>query len=279
MWSIGDVVGVDAITESIVDWLSEKGFAFLNEKGVIAHPARHCGERPSVIDLKFANEPAIANDVIQEWAIDTDIARMSDRYGIHFTIDHGRKETDNLYGVKYSLKNVEPQDWVRAFDDELTKLQDIEDIANQDNPTHDNLERYAGVLTQVIQNATAERKPSPHAKPWWDRELSDLSMKIAEARRAQKELGEQFSRTIQSRIIRSRHFFKKLCKYKKTAWASEKLQNAKSTEIWSFPNWSKGIRNYPTPPISRGDGRPKATTHEEKCEALREELSQVPPRP
>jgi len=24
MWSIGDVVGVDAITESIVDWLSEK---------------------------------------------------------------------------------------------------------------------------------------------------------------------------------------------------------------------------------------------------------------
>jgi len=136
---------------------------------------------------------------------------------IHFTIDHGRKETNNLYGAKYSLKNVEPQDWVRAFDDELTKLQDIEDIANQDNPTHDNLERYAGLLTQAIQNATTERKPSPHAKPWWDRELSDLSMEIAEARRAQKELGEQFSRTIQSRIIRSRNFFKKLCKYKKTA--------------------------------------------------------------
>ena len=48
-------------------------------------------------------------------------------------------------------------------------------------------------------------------------------------------------------------------------------------DIWSFPKWSMGIRNYPTPPISQGPNMPKATSHEEKCEALCKELYQPPP--
>lgn len=40
----------------------------------------------------------------------------------------------------------------------------------------------------------------------------------------------------------------------------------------------KGIRNYPTPPISRGPNQTKATTPEDKGNALRTELFQPPPQ-
>ena len=76
---------------------------------------------------------------------------------------------------------------------------------------------------------------------------------------------------------KNRNFFKRLCKFKKREWATKTLENASINDIWSFPNWSKGIRVYPTLPISRGPDLPKATTHEDKCSTLRQELYQPPP--
>ena len=66
-------------------------------------------------------------------------------------------------------------------------------------------------------------------------------------------------------------------KIKKREWAVKQLEDAASNDIWKFQDWSKGIRNYPTPPISRGANAPKAITHQEKCDALRNELYQPPP--
>jgi len=39
----------------------------------------------------------------------------------------------------------------------------------------------------------------------------------------------------------------------------------------------KGIRQYPSPPISPGQGLPAAVSHEDKCNALRSALFQPPP--
>jgi ribonuclease HI len=99
---------------------------------------------------------------------------------------------------------------------------------------------------------------------------------MAENRLLQKELG-MFDPAIRSGIRRSRNFAKKLVQYKKRDWANAKLQNATSSEIWNFPNWSKGARNYPTPPIDRGEHQSRATTPEEKGDALRKELFQPLP--
>ncbi len=54
------------------------------------------------------------------------------------------------------------------------------------------------------------------------------------------------------------------------------VEDAHPEDMWSFRKLSKGGRNYPTPAIER-PGRTPATTHAEKCEALREELYQPPP--
>ncbi|PPQ83208.1 hypothetical protein CVT26_013007 [Gymnopilus dilepis] len=58
---------------------------------------------------------------------------------------------------------------------------------------------------------------------------------------------------------------------------STTTKNAAANDIWTFRKWFTGARNYHTPPISRGHGLPKATSHEAKCDALRNEPFQPPP--
>jgi len=243
LWSPAEST-TDPLAQPIVDWLLDQGFSLMNEKGAITHPARHSNERPSVIDLSFVNGPATMADTFQDWAINTNIAGCSDHYGIHFTIDQGRKEINNAFGIKYSLKNIKPEDWTSAFNKATSECPDLMTLAQIENPTHADLDKYTELLTDSLQAATAssvqERKAFPQTKPWWDEDLSNLTKFIAENRMLQKELGT-YDPTIQSSIKRSRNFFKKLCQYKKRDWANSKLQNATTDEIWKFPNWSKGI--------------------------------------
>ena len=57
---------------------------------------------------------------------------------------------------------------------------------------------------------------------------------------------------LSSAITKARNYFRRLCKRKKRAWVTEKLTSVSSTDMWAYQDWSKGIRQYPSPPISRG---------------------------
>ena len=123
-------------------------------------------------------------------------------------------------------------------------------------------------------------RKSLNSKPWWDQELKDAVTRVNVARREhhnyQQWTGEYNPQT-QAKICQSRNYFKRLCIYKKRDWINKTLEDATAKDIWKLPNWSKGIRHYPTPPISQGLNLPKATTLHDKCEALRKELYQPPP--
>ena len=285
-WSREDrALDQDPIAIATADWLAEKSFTLMNTRGEITHLARHGGERPSVIDLSFANAEARRLDTIKHWAIDPGLALDSDHNAIKFTIDHGLMEIPDYFPVKYNLKKVDTEEWSKALDNELEKsAQMLTPLLDSENITNDQLDTYAETLSEAIQNALAlsapVRRPSPNAKPWWDKELDDTTRAIANARETHQtfqRLAGEFNPELHTNVIRNRNFFKRLCKFKKKAWVNQTLEMASSNDIWSFPKWAKGTRNYPTPPISRGPDQPKATTHEDKCEALRNELYQAPP--
>ena len=146
-------------------------------------------------------------------------------------------------------------------------------------------DRCADTLTEALQAATAAtakiRQPCAHAKLWWDDDLARAADRVSEARKEQKRHHDTintFNGDIRTCIRKARNFFKRLCRIKKRDWVNEKLQQASTDDIWVFQNWSKGTRNYPTPPISRGEGVPRAVTHQDKCDALRFELYQPPPQ-
>ena len=285
-WSREDrTLNPDQLASNIADWLAQSNYSLLNEKGEVTHLARHAGERPSVIDLSFANATATRLDTFKDWSIDPSISHDSDHNAIKFTIDNGRKEIDNILGTKYNISKIDPEEWARTFDLELDKVKVQLNLINENNnPSEEQLDAYAETLSQAIQNTISltakERRPSNNAKPWWDQDLSEAAKRVSNARSLhqeyQKTTGE-FNPNIQADITRSRNFFKRLCKFKKKTWAIKVLEDATTKDIWSFPKWSKGTRVYPTPPISQGPDQPKATTHEDKCEALRRELYQPPP--
>ncbi|KAF5319459.1 hypothetical protein D9619_008774 [Psilocybe cf. subviscida] len=284
LWSTGPV-GQDRITNEIVDWLSEKGYTLLNEKGVITHPARNRRERDSVIDLSFANPEAISQDTFKDWCVDPSLSHDSDHYAIRFTIDHGRHEIANPLGLKYSLKHVKANEWVEAFEKEVAKVEETLEKLTSPHIEKEDIDDGAHAITVAMQNATAqvgkERRPSPVAKPWWDEELSNTAKELANARMEEAQARRQGitnHRTIQRKIITLRNYFHRQCRKKKKSWAIQKLENANELEIWQFQNWSKGQRNYPSPPIQRGKGMDHAVLHTDKCEALRSELLQPPPQ-
>jgi Endonuclease-reverse transcriptase len=285
LWSREDrEANHDQVTEDTVDWLAQGGLSLMNTKGEITHLARHGGERPSVIDLTFTNQEANAQDTFKDWAVDPQLSLDSDHNAIKFTIDQGREEIDNPCGTKFNLKDVQIDEWTKVFEEEIgARNERMEELRNIDHPEHNHLDEYASLLTESLQTAmerlSKAKKKSHHAKPWWDNDLKAAVDAVSAARQEhqghQRLLGE-FSPQLQANVRRCRNFFKRLCKYKKRAWVNKTLEEASADDIWSFPNWSKGIRNYPTPPISQGPNLPKATTHYGKCEALRKELYQPP---
>jgi hypothetical protein len=108
-----------------VEWLADKNFTLLNTRGEITHLARHAGERPSVIDLSFANAEATRLDSFKQWAVDPGLALDSDHNAIKFVLDHGLGEIPDYFPIKYNLNKVDPEEWSKAFDVELTKLDNV----------------------------------------------------------------------------------------------------------------------------------------------------------
>jgi hypothetical protein len=53
-------------------------------------------------------------DTFKDWSVDPSVAHDSDHFAIGFVIDHGRKKISNSLGLKYSLKDTQPSDWVKA---------------------------------------------------------------------------------------------------------------------------------------------------------------------
>jgi Endonuclease-reverse transcriptase len=85
----------DQLAFQIADWLGEMNYSMLNKKGEITHLARHAGERPSVIDLSFANPEATRHDTFKHWAINPDFSLDSDHNAITYTIGFKKSRTSS----------------------------------------------------------------------------------------------------------------------------------------------------------------------------------------
>ena len=286
LWSREDrEASQEQIVDDVVEWTAQLGLTLLNTKGEITHLARHSGERPSVIDLSFTNYEATSQGTIKDWAIDPQLSLDSDHSAIKFSIDQGRTEIENIFRIKFNVKDIKPEEWVKTFEEELEKEKaTLDELKNMVHPSQAQLDLFAETLSKTIrlslEKTAKPRKISPQSKPWWDDDLKNAANSVNAARREHQEYQQlfgEYSPQIQAKICRSRNFFKRLCKHKKRTWLDKILEEARIKDIWKFQNWSKGIRNYPTPPISQGPDLPKATTHRDKCEALWKELYQIPP--
>lgn len=178
MWASGPVESDDARTSgAIVDWLTEEGYTIMNKKGEITHPPRNARERASVIDLTFVNGRAIQAGTVKEWSIDPRIAHDADHLGIKFLIAHGQTEVENPMDIKYCLKDIKVDEWIKELEEAINgSAEDLQSLLSPEPLQTNTLDKCADTLTAALQAATAAtakiRQPCTNAKPWWDHDLT-----------------------------------------------------------------------------------------------------------
>jgi hypothetical protein len=160
---------------------------------------------------------------------------------------------------------------------------------NFNNLTNTNLnesqaEQAAKALQEALIEATQKTakiaRPSEKAKPWWNAEIKRALKSTRDWKnKAKQELYDTNAispdtKNANNRAIRN---LKNKIRTEKRNWLQKTLEEADTNDIWAFRKWSKGTRNYPTPPITRGPNRPKAIYAEDKADAIRQELFQPPP--
>ncbi|KAJ6522103.1 Endonuclease/exonuclease/phosphatase, partial [Mycena vulgaris] len=157
LWSC---VGVRGSTRSnaFVQWTTEKGFSIINKKGEITYVPHRRDCSPSVIDLMFVNASASVHDTVKDWTVDPSMSYGSDHHGIRWVVDYGRTEIENIAGIKYNLKDVEPLDWCEAYREAVDRHRpDIDPIMDDTHPvTNEQLETAATALTKAMKDATAK---------------------------------------------------------------------------------------------------------------------------
>ena len=141
----------DQLTKDIVDWIALKGLSLLNPKGKITHLAQCDRERPSVIDLSFANQEASDNDTFKDWAIDTCLALDSDHNAIKFTIDQQIQEIANPLRIKYNLRDIKAENWIKVMEGEMELHRDmLETLLTTGSPSNEQLDTYAETLSNIF---------------------------------------------------------------------------------------------------------------------------------
>jgi len=122
--------------------------------------------------------------------------------------------------------------------------------------------------------------PSPTAKPWWNKTLTEIAAYIRQLQELQCKHLETYGfrdSDLDRNIKRTRNFFKRQVQYAKGMWANETLEKAAADEVWKLHQWTTEHRNYSIPAISRGPEQSPAIMYKEKCETLRATLYQEPP--
>ncbi|KAF5347037.1 hypothetical protein D9758_011621 [Tetrapyrgos nigripes] len=213
------------------------------------------------------------------------MVHTSDHLALKWMQDSTLVELENITGKKYSLKDTKEKDWLAAFEDELfsNELHILSDDPTN-IPTREQIDLAADALVNAFQQANQKtgklKKPSAHAKPWWDETVTAAFNRVQLAKRAARRsrLENGHVDYILNEVANheARHT-DRLLRWKKRTFAQDTLEKAATNDIYSFRKWSAGDRNYPTPAIDR-PGRTPATTHQEKCDALRNELYQPPPQ-
>ncbi|KZV80442.1 hypothetical protein EXIGLDRAFT_780923 [Exidia glandulosa HHB12029] len=262
-----------ALANATAEWLRENGFMLVNEPDAPTFHSHSTG-KPSVLDLVFVNECAQREDTVKDFCIDERATLDSDHSGLRWSFDPAREVVENPTGVRYNWKAADEE----AFKEKV--LSAVEDRRDAFAPLRERrelsvpeLERAAEALRAVLdegaQAAAPERRTSTQAKPWWNEAMSAAKEAVEAAETAQsqcKSADPALRERLATACSHAAAVFRRAAKKTKAKFFRTTLEDAKGNDIWSFPKWTKGRREYPTPPLFRGRDLPPATTHAEKCD-------------
>lgn len=217
--------------------------------------------------------------------MDNTLSCGSDHYALRWKIDYGEQPIESITGIKYNFKKADIKQWKEALKGEVCANQGPWiSLRENKNPTTDMLDAAAEALNHALVAATQQKipqsKPSKAAKPWWTPGISQLHDLLTFQRQQARltfSVNPEQSKWWTQRTWASTNKLAREIKKAKWSWIDETVRDVTAKDIWDVNRWTKGIRQYPSPAIQRGDGREPAVQHRDKCQTLRDTLFQPPP--
>jgi ribonuclease HI len=278
----------DLRANHVVEWLQNNDFTLLNSHNEHTYVSHDDAHSHSVLDLTFVNSSAMAVDTVKAWGIRTELVTTSDHKAITFTMDNGAVPVDNVYGVKFNWKSADQEVHNKVLREELDKRDQAflplrRGHRRGTHVSHQQLETAAEALRDALSIACEAsvplRRPSSQAKPWWTPELTTLHDALVQLRHRQSamiRLGERIPEDESQRTRTQVNSFKRAVKKAKRMFFDKIIRETDTRNIWERHRWTKGQRQYPSPPIQRGNNLPDAVQHGDKCDAIRNVLFQEP---
>ncbi|KAF9442633.1 hypothetical protein P691DRAFT_738773, partial [Macrolepiota fuliginosa MF-IS2] len=167
MWSTSNNIPAEPETDYTVEWLTANGFLLANTPGKHTYIPHSTRGSPSIIDLTFANGPAIQLAIPFEWSIDPELTFDSDHQAIRWTLFNNINPIDNSCGTRFNIKDTDQEEWGKALEDNLRMFtQPLNVLMNTNHRiTTEELEDAASALTMAIaqtnEKAAKVRNPCP----------------------------------------------------------------------------------------------------------------------
>jgi hypothetical protein len=278
----------DPHADHVVEWLQDQDFTLLNSHNEHTYVSHDDAQSHSVLDLTFVNSIAMAADTVKAWGIRPELVTTSDHKAISFTMDNGAVPVDNVYGVKFNWKSADQETHNKVLREELDKYdQTFQPLRrahrNGTCASHQQLEAAAEALHVALLAACEAsvplRRPSAQAKPWWTPELTTMHDQLVQLRHIQSARIRSGGRVPEDESAQTRtqvNAFKRAVKKAKRVFFDKIIRETDTRNIWERHRWTKGQRQYPSPPIQRGNGLPDAVQHSDKCDTIRNVLFQEP---
>ena len=280
------------------EWLTTNSFELRNEFNQPTWRKEMVGENgqtqiiESALDFTFANWLTNESHILQHWTIEPDQNASSDHFATFFSIVRDGDELVNITDTPYTIRDMPVDKYLKAAAEELQHsdptgyAEAFRPLRERDTtrPTPQNLDTAAefliNALKRAVRRTAPERKPSTRGKIYWTPKLTKATEDKIDARKAMRASADAQGGCDTVLAQTYRHFkavVSRLDRKTKRDFYRKKIKEVSKKNFWDLLKWTKGSRQYPTPALSRGNNQPVATTHDEKCNVLREVLLPAPP--
>jgi hypothetical protein len=261
VWNPVSYTRHDEDANALVDMMAELGLQLLLPPGTVTYP-----NAGTTIDLIWGSNEVVNRTITCQIAEKHD--HGSDHLPIETTIALQMEEPHSLPPYNYAKTNWKELDnKLKLY---LPNLVTFKGKAMTEAVIDDFAEQLVQAITKAVQETTPRKRPSPHSKRWWTKELSSLRKEANRLRNIYRRTKHEEDKVIWR--AKADEYAKEIEHATTSKW-KEYVNNANNKTIWQI---KKYITNTPTPTfVPTLDD--EAASHDQKVTVLRKAFFPEPP--
>ena len=271
---------------NFVEWLALNDYTLVNPHNAATRFAAGYGTE-SALDLTFGSASVLDQQWIEGWRIDRNLNGGSDHYATLFTVGLPGERVLNPSKAKLNWRGASREDFEKRLREMRVETEQeasrIFGPINSLTATHDEIDAaFEWILSQVSLVAAEivpVRNVSEHSRPWFDLKCKEAIgyWRLLRDLQVARVAGGDDGADLDGEIAHAKAVYVRAWRKKSKDFHDNITKSATPRNVWALNKWPSGVRQYQSPPISRGGNLPPAVNHQDKCEVFRDKLFPMPP--